>query len=738
MAVFALTGARPGQDVALEPQAFDAPPTSFTGAIEAGWDDAWQTRNLGVRGQRLRQELQARRRRIEDATGAKLPASDAEIDLIPGTGRPGGVVSDAAYEAQIEDLRRKHPDKLADVETRAQLLARIDADLKAVRTKAGQASADHPIGGFLGSAAGALADPPNLIASIATGGVGAGRALAVRMAAQGAANAGIELAEVPGRALDAQIAGPGYGADEAVADVLFAAAGGAGFEALGAGLKAGAKRVFRASADPAERGAAYVVDQLDREEAIFRGLDGLTHEEGLDALTKGQPRPQVEPARELGDLFDEAEKTPSRSSQGFSSAEYYGRTIEHGAFDPRELEVDPQRFQYKADADAAGVTARLKGVDAWDPTSSGKVIVFEQRDGARFIADGHQRRALALRMDEKGFEAKLDGYLFREADGWTARQVRTIAALKNIREGSGTILDAAKIFRDAPEALNDRSLPVTGEFISQARALARLHPEAFGAVVNKVIPERYAAEIGAIAGGRPDLHPALVKLLKQGEPGNVEEARALVSEAMLDDWVKTEGEQADFFGDLPPESTTIARAKVKASVVNALRKDAKIYGQLVKHADAIEAGGNVLLRDANETAAAINRTALEVLSRLALRSGELGEAMAAAAREVLDGKRPADAARGIVQMVRNRLAAGEDLAGVRAVTLDPQPPSPAAAELLAGVDDPKTWEKAALEAPEDEHPPAGLFDDLDEIGAEEEAHQALTACIPAPKVEAAE
>jgi hypothetical protein len=54
------------------------------------------------------------------------------------------------------------------------------------------------------------------------------------------------------------------------------------------------------------------------------------------------------------------------------------------------------------------------------------------------VADGHQRFGLAKRLnDERGFEHSLDGFLFREADGWSAPEVRILAALKNIREGSG-------------------------------------------------------------------------------------------------------------------------------------------------------------------------------------------------------------------------------------------------------------------------------------------------------------
>jgi hypothetical protein len=732
----------------LSPATFDPEPTGFWGTVGAAFADQTANRNPGGREEALRAALVARHAEIERRTGQRLPASfSMMIDPVDAPSARGAqvmagvAVPDVDYQRRLDQLRREHPEAMASIDTDAQLQAKVDQALKAVRGRAAQAAAEHPVASFLGAAGGGFGDPLNLGLSVLP--LGFGRTVASRILLAGAANAGIETAEVPPRLADADRIGPAYSAGEAGADVVTAGLGGlllgGAVEGLGGLLKLTPGLKGAVAHDPAARRAADVVDQAARDDAAIGPVDPVAHEDGLAALSRGEPLPTQEPAQELGDLFGETEAAAAapRSGPGLTGeATYRGRKIYPGSFDPAELAVDAERFQFKADADAQGVTARLRGVEQWDPTSSGKVLVWEDRAGRRFVADGHQRRALASRLEGQGFDARLDGYLFREADGWTARQVRTLAALKNIREGSGTILDAAKIFRDDPALLGDRSLPITGEFISRARALARLSPEAFGAVVNKVIPEPYAAEIGAMAGARPDLHAALVRLVHQAKPASLEETRALVSEAMLDDWVKAEGEQADMFGGLPAESTTIARAKVKAAVLAALRRDAKIYGQLVKHADAIEAGGNVLLRDANEAAAAVTRTALEVLSRLSLRAGEVGEAVAKAAAEVMDGKRPHDAARGLIQMVKNRIAAGEALDDFRATAIDPKPPAEASAALLAKVDDPKAWARQAEPAPEDAALEAtpGLFDDLDEAvqaeAAADEAHQLLIQCAP--------
>ncbi|MGH7020285.1 MAG: hypothetical protein ACREEY_10410, partial [Brevundimonas sp.] len=416
--------------------------------------------------------------------------------------------------------------------------------------------------------------------------------------------------------------GPEYTAGEAAMDVGFAAVGGAGFELGGTAAKVATRPVRQAlglHADPVVHAAIRAIDEGSRDyarqmqlspSALGRGwghaAESLLDDEHLlvnaddfdaarTALARGEPRPVVEPEQSLDDLFANQPDAPvlrsvagsqPETTGGLQSAEYMGRTIWSGRFDPMQVEADAARFQYKADGDADGVTGRLRGVERWDATASGKAILFEDTDGRVIVADGHQRRGLARSLAEKGWEdARLDGYLFKASDGWSAREVRVVAALKNIREGSGAIMDAAKLFREAPGALKDRSLPVTGDFIHQARQLASLSDPAFRAVANGVIPERYGAVLGELAGGRPELQGDLVDLLRRGEPGTAEGARALIHEAMLDDFIAAEGVQMDLFGGLPRESTVIARGRIREAVMRSLRKDERTFAALVRNAD---------------------------------------------------------------------------------------------------------------------------------------------------------
>lgn len=709
----------------------EAPTPFWTAARRAARDQIYNS-NDGGRETYWQGHLLERHREIERITGQRLDfaedmgrtdlGSDALYSQIEDPYARGTAHSAAqqtrlkvdAYEARIDALRQQFPD-LANVPTRVQLRERSTAGLTNIRQTA-QKDADSgaagAVGGFIGGSGAAMLDLPNLAIGAATGGVGAGRPMLMRLGAQAIANAAGEVAQVPHRATSAQIfGGPQYSPTEAVGDVIGAAAGAAGMELVmdaGRWVWRRAARQMSSSSEPLERGVADRIETLMDDEEILANAPDF--DEARGRLDRGDLPPIVEPDQELDDLFGPQVLRSVAPSQpenagGLIAAEYMGRQIWSGRFDPLQVEADAARFQYKGEGDGDGVTSRLRGVERWDTTASGKALLFEDTDGRIYVADGHQRRGLARRLAEQGWEdAQLDGYLFRAADGWTDRQVRVVAALKNIREGSGSIMDAAKLFREAPQAIKDRSLPVTGDFIHQARQLASLSDAAFRAVTNEVIPARYGAVIGEVAGDRPDLQGDMVELLRRADPGSTDGARALLHEAMLDDFIASEGVQADLFGGLPRESTVIARGKIRESVMRALRKDQRTFAGLVKNADAVEAGGNILARNENEARLALDRSAQELVSRLSLRSGDIGEAFADAAGAVTRGElSAAEAAKGLTQRIRNAVKSGELLEMERKATLDPDPPSEAALKHARAFDEPAgAGQKAQLEPkPED-------------------------------------
>jgi hypothetical protein len=758
-------------------------PIPFWDSAKASLENGLANQTMGARENYLSTAYLQRDNDIARRTGERVAQPS---DMLPMAGDPqsapdywhmlgGSPDVEAAYEAKVDALRLKYPSQMAGVQTATQLRAQVDQELQGFASRAAAGGQQHPVGSFLGGAAASFGDPLNLALGVT--GVGEAAPLAMRVLMQGGMWSGLMAGEAPFKALEAgEVGGPAYGVTEALGDIAGGAAAGAGFTLLHGLLKGPlgaligrAGEYLRGPEGDAERGALNVLDGAGLDsQAIGPLRGGADFEAGQASLDAGAPPPAIEPSRDLGDLFGEVTPAPgpARDLAGqfsgpegaalYERSEYRGRAIYGGTFDPAKLATDPATFQYKSGGDAAGVTDRLKGVQAWDPTSSGKIIAYEGEDGALTIADGHQRLGLATRLEAAGFEPRLDGYLFRATDGWSPQDVRVIAALKNIREGQGNPLDAAKVLREAPGAIIDDSLPVSGDFIRQAKGLARLNPDAFGAVINKVIPERQGALIGELAGDRPDLHSGLVKLLHAGEPANQDEAHALIQEGLLDEWIKGQGAQSDLFGDSPAQSVAIGRAKLRAWLLKSLRGDTRLYGQLVRHADAIEAGGNTLARDANEASLAVTNTALESIAKLGMRSGELGDAMNEAARRIAAGEKPGDVGKGILARVKAAIANGERIDEARAGTLNPAAPTAPAEKAAAEFSEVggKGMREQLAEKPEDVREPPGtreplgtpgtsgtgepdasafhpsLFDDIPGAERESAALDHLKACAP--------
>jgi len=371
-----------------------------------------------------------------------------------------------------------------------------------------------------------------------------------------------------------------------------------------------------------------------------------------------------------------------------------GKPVRFERFAPAEIEADAATFQYKGGGDESGVTDRLRNVSRWDPTASGKTFVFERADGRRFIADGHQRLGLARRLSAEGDSSiRLDGYLFREADGWTPADVRALAAKKNMQEGSGDAIDAARILRERPDLL-DGSLPVTSPMMRQATALARLSDEAFGMVNNGLVPPGHAAAVGAMVPDRLQ-HAAVMAELAKFRPETEREARLLIGEVLAAGFRAEQ--QIDLFGASTATRTLlIERVKVLNRAMTQLAQDKRIFGTLAERADVIEAAGNQLDRTRNEARAMGAATLQDLLARLAQRTGPISDALNRAAAATADGAKPAQAARTFLEEAR-QLIERDGLAGL----IEPQELRPRATA------EPGTPEAVATaEAAASEHAPA--------------------------------
>lgn len=282
-----------------------------------------------------------------------------------------------------------------------------------------------------------------------------------------------------------------------------------------------------------------------------------------------------------------------------------GKPVTFTQFNPRDLGVAPDEFQYKRFSGQEGVNGAIADVETWHAPSSGKVLVFERANGERIIADGHQRRSKAISiMDARGADdIQLDGYLYREKDGWTVSDLRLKGAQKNIREGRSDVLDTAQALRERPDAI-DSSFPLSRSNIRQARQLARLSPDAWDLTRAGVLDPQFAALIGQVAPDRPNIHAPLARTLIEAGPDNVRQAENILSEALLDYAERDTSTQASLFGDdnLGRGVMYKERAQIMDAAYSWLRSERSVFKALVEKGDIARALGNELVDAANLTA----------------------------------------------------------------------------------------------------------------------------------------
>lgn len=313
--------------------------------------------------------------------------------------------------------------------------------------------------------------------------------------------------------------------------------------------------------------------------------------------------------------------------------------------------VDATRFQFKAGGDELGVTDRLRGVKEWDPGLAGRVLLWEDEGGKLWIADGHQRHGLARRISaESGVDVPMDAMVLRSRDGVSAEDARVYAALKNIAEGTGSAVDAAKVLRTGGEHLADR-LPPKSALVRDGAALARLSDDAFGAVYNERISPEFAAVIGHALPNEPDKHIGLVDLLLKTDPANRAQAQSIVRQAIAAGFHQSEENGLFDFG--PSVASLFAeKAKIQERALARLRKMRLVHNTAAKEADTLEQAGSKIAVEQSQREAQANAEAIAIVDRLAYRAGPVASALDDSARELAGGGKLGSAVDRYVERIR--------------------------------------------------------------------------------------
>lgn len=326
---------------------------------------------------------------------------------------------------------------------------------------------------------------------------------------------------------------------------------------------------------------------------------------------------------------------------------------------PDQLTVDPERFQYKASGEG-GVTGALQGVERWETGLANPITAWQGVDGKLYVVNGHQRTDLATRAVANGqTDVQMPARVYREADGYTPDYMKRLGAYQNIAEGSGTALDAAKVMRgaaDGPAEFRLPDLPPRSQLVQQGKALANLSDQAFGVVENGIVPEAYAAHVGAMIKD-PTEQMAALDVLARAHPPNSEQARLMVKDVRDSGFLN--GSQTTLFGEEAFSHSLIPeRARVLDNAMRTLRRLTGVFKAAVEGEGTLTAAGNSMNPAANSEAKTQNARLLDILQRDATTRGPISDALSIAARELADGKPVAGVASRFLAATRGIVARG--------------------------------------------------------------------------------
>ena len=316
-----------------------------------------------------------------------------------------------------------------------------------------------------------------------------------------------------------------------------------------------------------------------------------------------------------------------------------------------EINADPKRFQYKADAiGKGGTTDEFRSVTHWDPSSAGNLQVWrDPADGKVYVTNGHHRLEMANRLGVDEIPVQ-----FIDAPDATAARIR--GALTNIRDGKGTSIDAAKIFRDGgitPEEMAREGISPEGKVSKEGIALSGLSDRAFQKVVDGSLLPAHGAVIGEKLRGQTATQDSMIDWLKKqkvrynaNEIGDIAEQWKRFEENGPAS-VREDNPQGSMFDeDVAQKNYFGEKAQIQEEIRSKLRGDKKLFGLLGKQtvADKLEgAGKNVIDAEGNQGVATKAAQILEVYSKLVNKAGGMENIITDAARKVAEGMSVSDA-----------------------------------------------------------------------------------------------
>lgn len=323
-----------------------------------------------------------------------------------------------------------------------------------------------------------------------------------------------------------------------------------------------------------------------------------------------------------------------------------------------ELNLDPKRFQYKANTDEGGTTNQFKDTEKFNRPLAGVLSVWtDPADGKTFVVNGHNRFELAERTGEPAM-------LVRHLEASTPESARAQGALINIAEGRGTAVDAAKFLRNSgltPADLKKQGISLSENKVADGMALSKLDPSIFDKVATGQMPEQRGIAIGNATTDPVQQHAIVDLIEKQEAKGRkiTNDTVAELSRFVANSENKTI-EQGGLFGaNQEIQSTALDKAELSGEVRNDFSKEKRVFGAV---SDAGKAQILSRVKDqsiqAGENAKISQQAAqhLELYDKLSVTKGPINDILESVARDKADGRlTPKEARAKAYDLIRTEL-----------------------------------------------------------------------------------
>lgn len=304
-----------------------------------------------------------------------------------------------------------------------------------------------------------------------------------------------------------------------------------------------------------------------------------------------------------------------------------------------DLKVDPKRFQYKLGGNKQGVTDALSDAK-WDQDLADPIHIWEDpEDGHEYVVNGHHRYDLA----EQAGADRIDVNKIDNKKWPTAADARRFGALKNIADGNGTSVDAAKFMREkgyTVDDLRETGLSLKKNVAKEGLALSRLDDHLFDQVVDGRIDPKIGAAIGEASDVASDQEAILKDVQRREKAGRPVTPEQIRESARLIKASPTFTETThDLFGDHEESRNLfLEMGEVSDYIQRELADERRTFKRVSSKgaSEQLAKGKNVINPEENAKIAQQASELRELYLKLSTRPGEVSAALQEAAERLAE------------------------------------------------------------------------------------------------------